>query len=600
MTQYSELHLVDLMRKRISQYQTRTALRYANSNEGLDISWSELGVRVEELALALLSAGLEVQGRVAIYSRNMPEWTIADFATLWCRGVVVPIYPTSTSKQAAYIIKDADVRIIFAGEQEQFDAALALSEECSQIERIVALDKTVDLRNSDKACHLQEFVNAHGGQAQRDDLTERLQSTSLEDLLTLIYTSGTTGEPKGVMLDYKNFAAGFKSHDDRLALGEDDVSLCLLPLSHIFERAWTYYVLYRGATNVYLRDQLQARDILPAVKPTVMCAVPRLYEKIHAAIFTKVEQASPNKQKLFNWAVRTGIESFRMKQSGQRPSLGQKIALAAADKLVLSKLRGALGGNIKFMPCGGARLEDDIVLFFHGIGINVKVGYGLSETVATVSCYDDVNIQLGSCGKAMPGVQLRIGEENEIQVKADTVMRGYYNKPEASAEAFTEDGWFRTGDAGELDAQGNIVMTERLKDLMKTSGGKYIAPQLVEGTLARDHFVEQVAIVADARKYVSALIVPAFEALEEYAHSIGVKFESRMELIRNSDIQEMFSKRVEKLQKELARFEQVKKFTLLSREFSLEQGEITPTLKLRRKVIMERFRKEIDAMYPRR
>ncbi len=597
MSQDFSYHIVNLFLQHAGKYGDRVALRYANPDEGQDISWAELGRRIEELALALIAAGVEVQDKVAIYSRNMPEWTIADLATLLCRAVTVPVYPTSTPGQVAYILRDAQVRILLVGEQEQFDSALQALEEYPDVERIVAIDDQIDLRGSDKACYLKNFIQAHGGRAEQEELGQRLDNQDMNDLVTLIYTSGTTGDPKGVMLDYQNFATAVRLHDTRLALTEDDVSLCFLPLSHIFERAWTYYVLYRGATNVYMRDQNEIKDVLPQIRPTVMCAVPRLYEKIHTAILSRVETAPASRKKLFNWAVSVGEKRFRNMQAGRKPGLVLSVAYALADKLVFSRLKQALGGQTRFLPCSGARLDDDINLFFQSIGVHLKYGYGLSETTATVSCYQDEGYRFGTMGMPLPEIEVRIGDKDEIQIRSGTVMRGYYNKPEATAEAFTEDGWFRTGDAGHIDDQGNIVMTERLKDLMKTSGGKYIAPQQVEGTLIRDHFVEQVAVVADARKYVSALIVPAFEALEEYAMSIGLEFDNRMELIRHSKIQELFQERLGELQKELARFEQVKKFTLLSREFSLELGEITPTLKLRRKVIMERFKKEIESMY---
>ncbi len=595
MSSYTQFHLVNLLRERMQTFRDKIALRYA-TQEAADISWQDLGQRVEQLALALLGAGVEIQERVAIFARNMPEWTIADLATLWCRAITVPVYSTNTAGQTAYILRDASVRLIFVGEQEQYDAVLALENEYPNLTHIVVLDDSVDLKDCAKAYYLNDFI-VMGGLHHKDELEQRLASANLDDLLTLIYTSGTTGEPKGVMLDYRNFAAAIKMHDSRLILTKDDVSLCFLPLSHIFERSWTYYTLYNGATNVYMRDPGAIKDVLPLVKPTVMCAVPRLFEKIHTAILGKVATAKPAQQKIFQWALRVGEQKFNAQQAGKKLSVGLKLQLAMAEKLVFSKLRAGLGGRMRFMPCGGARLEPDINLFFQSIGLFVTIGYGLSETTATLSCYDERNFRFGTVGTPLPSVQMRIGPENEIQVKSDTVMRGYYNKPKATAEVFTDDGWFRTGDAGYVDDHGSIVMTERLKDLMKTSGGKYIAPQAVEGALVRDNFVEQVAVIADARKYVSALIVPAFEALEEYAHSVGVKFENRMDLICNSHIQEMFQQRLDALQGELARFEQVKKFTLLPREFSLEFGEITPTMKLRRKVIMERFQTEIDAMY---
>lgn len=419
----------------------------------------------------------------------------------------------------------------------------------------------------------------------------------MDDLLTLIYTSGTTGQPKGVMLDYANIAAQLEGHDERLNISNDDVSLCFLPLSHVFERAWTFYILYSGATNCYLQDTMQIRDALGEIKPTVMCAVPRFYEKIFSAIHEKVSKAPLIRKVLFTWAVNMGAKMALCHQENRQPSLLLKKSYALADKLVLSKLRALLGGNINFMPCGGAKLDETIGRFFHAIGINVKLGYGMTETTATVSCWDDKCFNPDSIGMSMPGAQVKIGENNEILVRGPMVMRGYYKMPEETALSFDEQGFLKTGDAGHIDEQGNLFITDRIKELMKTSGGKYIAPQVIEGAIGKDHFIEQIAVIADTRKFVSALIVPCYDSLEEYAKELNIKYHDRLELIKNNQVVEMLEKRVNDLQKELAKFEQVKKFKLLPKAFSMDKGELTPTQKLRRKVINDRYQDEIEEMY---
>lgn len=419
----------------------------------------------------------------------------------------------------------------------------------------------------------------------------------MSDLFTLIYTSGTTGEPKGVMLNYTNMGAQLRLHDERLTVTAEDVSLCFLPLSHVFERAWSFYVMHSGAQNVYLSDTNQVREAMQSVKPTVMCAVPRFYEKIFSAIHEKVAQAKWHKRAMFKCAIWVGEKRFLTERAGCKPNVVLSAMHKLADKLVLSKLRGILGGRVRFLPAAGAKLDDNVILFFQALGANIKYGYGMTETCATVSCWEENDFRFGSIGKPLPDVEVRIGHENEIQVRGPIVMCGYYNKPLETAATFTEDGWLKTGDAGALDENGNLFITERLKDLMKTSNGKYIAPQMVEGTLAQDRFIEQVAVIADARKFVSALIVPCFESLEEYAKSINLKYHDRLDLLRHSHIVEMFDQRLREMQKGLAKFEQVKRFTLLPEAFSMEQGELTPTLKLRRKIINSRYQMEIESMY---
>ncbi|MEH0761079.1 long-chain fatty acid--CoA ligase [Vibrio sp. 16] len=591
-----DFHIVKRIREQIAKGGDRIALKHKAGNMWNGISWKQFGQQVDELSLALLAQGFQVQDKIGIFSNNMPQWTIADFAALQLRGVTVPIYPTNTAAQSAYILQNADVKVLFVGEQPQFDAAVSIFEECEQLELIVAMSESIDIGEHEFALHWKQFV-AKGDKQESHELEQRLSDANFDDLLTLIYTSGTTGQPKGVMLDYANIGAQLEGHDQRLSLTEDDVSLCFLPLSHVFERAWTFYVLYKGATNCYLQDTMQVRDALSEVRPTVMSAVPRFYEKIFSAIHEKVAKAPFIRKVMFTWAVNMGAKMAACHQEGRKPSLALKKAYKLADKLVLSKLRALLGGRINFMPCGGAKLDETIGRFFHAIGINVKLGYGMTETTATISCWDDQCFNPESIGMAMPGAQVKIGENNEILVRGPMVMRGYYKMPEETAKTFDEHGFLKTGDAGHIDENGNLFITDRIKELMKTSNGKYIAPQMVEGTIGKDHFIEQIAVIADTRKFVSALIVPCFDSLEEYAKELNIKYHDRVELIKHHQIVEMLEQRVNDLQKELAKFEQVKKFKLLPKAFSMDDGELTPTQKLRRKVINDKYQDEIEEMY---
>ncbi|WP_447825328.1 AMP-dependent synthetase/ligase [Aeromonas salmonicida] len=591
-----KLHLVRLMRERIARLGNKAALRVQQDGQWRAIGWRTLGQAMDYCAQALIRAGHQPTEMVGLYARNMPEWTQADLGILAARGVSVPIYPTSTLEQLRYIVRDASIGLLFVGEQPQFDQALTLLND-GEIRQIVALDGKVNLRGCAQASHFQEFLASGNHQASEQELRGRESQYRMDDLLTLIYTSGTTGEPKGVMLDFANIAACFEMHNSRLDLNEQDVSLCMLPLSHVFERAWTYYVLYCGAENVYIRDPQKVMDVIGEVQPTVMCAVPRLYEKAYAMIQARVAQAPRLRRALFGWATRVGKQMVATRQAGKSASPLLCGQLALAERLVFRKLRARFGGHTRFLPVAGARLADDVNLFFQAMGLNLKYGYGMTETTATVCCYEDQQFKLGSIGTALNGIEVKLGENNELLVRSPTVMRGYYNKPEATAEVMTADGFLCTGDAGELDKDGNIYFTERLKELMKTSNGKYVAPQLVEGTIGKDRFIEQIAIVADARHFVSALIVPCFESLEEYARSINLQYQCKTELLRNSRVMEFFDARIQDLQKELAKFEQVKKFTLLPSAFSMELGEITPTMKLRRKIIESKYQSEIEAMY---
>jgi long-chain acyl-CoA synthetase len=592
----SQAHLVRLIRDCVARRGDRTAQRVQVDGQWREISWREMGRTIDGCARALIRAGHRPGEMVGIHARNMPEWTQADFAILAARGVSVPIYPTSAPDQVRYILSDAGIRLLFVGEQPQFDQALGYLN-AGVLSRIVALDGDVDLRGCPQAVHFRDFLQQGDHEPSERERRARESQYRMDDLLTLIYTSGTTGEPKGVMLDFANLAACFAMHDRRIDLGERDVSLCMLPLSHVFERAWTFYVLYRGAENVYIRDPQQVMDVIEEVRPTVMCSVPRLYEKAYAMIQARVAKASPLRRLIFAWATRVGMRVVERRQAGSPLPWLLAGRRWLADRLVFRALRDRFGGRTRLLPVAGARLADEVNLFFQAMGFGITYGYGLTETTATVCCYEAARSKIGSIGTALDGIEVRVGEHDELLVRSPTVMRGYYRKPEATRAVMTDDGFLRTGDAGHVDAEGHVYFHERIKELMKTSYGQYVAPQLVEGTLGKDPFIEQIAVVADARHFVSALVVPCFESLEEWARSVNLQYQCKAELLRHSAVVALFDARIQALQQELANFQRVKRFTLLPRAFSVEEGELTPTLKLRRRIIEDNYRDEIEGMY---
>lgn len=559
------------------------------------VSWNEFNRISAAIAGTLIANGFEVQDRAVILSHNCPQWTCVDVGVIRARGVVVPVYPTSTLEQAAYIINDAGAKLLFVDNKAQYELACELESLCPTLNCVVVFDKQVTLKQPHHQ-HLDTLLEQTVPEEARTELASREQSATLDDLLTLIYTSGTTGAPKGVMLDQRNFASAMRQHQQKIPFSSDQVSLVFLPLSHVYERGWSFYVLSRGGRNVYLADTQRVKEAIATVRPHTLCVVPRFLEKVYSAVQDKVARAGNGRRKLFAWALSVGERQFEVMQGRAKPSAWLSLQWRLADKLVYGKLRAALGGRLQLMPCGGAALDAKVSAFFAAINLPVLCGYGMTETTATVTCNTLDNRVTGSNGRCMPEVEVRLGAENEILVRGDTVMRGYFNRPKDTAEAF-EDGWLRTGDAGYLDEQGNLFITDRIKELMKTSNGKYIAPQRVEGKVGCCPFIEQVAVVADARNYVTALIVPAFEALEAWAKQKGLSYESPLELIRHSHVVEHFEERLKHLQQELAGFEQIKKFTLLPEAFSMEAGLITPTLKLRRKMIYHKYSREINAMY---
>ncbi len=577
--------------------------RDAQSGNWLGHTWQEFGSQVDSAACSLETLGVKPADMVAIFSANCPQILVTDFACYRNRAVPVSIYSTSSPEQVKYIVNDAGARVLFAGDDKQYQVARAIAAECPSLEHIVIFSDAIQLDADDSTTikwHDFLALGAAASQMCRDEVANRLAAAQPDDLATLIYTSGTTGEPKGAMLPHSSFNSCFEFHRSYLTmLSSADTSMSFLPLSHIFEKAWTYFCFFMNM-KVYINDNTKeiARS-LRETHPTCMCSVPRFWEKAYATIQDKLSRAEGFKKKLVLKALRVGAErNLRYARLGRKAPMLLELQYKFFDKKVFAPVRRAMGvdrGNI--FPTAGAPLSANIVEFFHSIGVNIVIGYGLSETTATVSCFPAVGYEVGSVGSPMPGVQVRIGEQNEIQVKGPTVMRGYYNRPADTAAAFTADGWFRTGDAGYINESGAIVLTERIKDLFKTSNGKYIAPQAIESRLGEDRYIEQVAVIGDRRKYVTAIIIPAFEALKDYARRHKIAFKTIDDLIHNSEIIRFFTERIERLQRGLAGFEKIKKFTLLSHEFTIANGELTNTLKLRRLVIADRYSTEIEAMY---
>jgi len=590
-------HYVSLFRENIQKYPKKEALMRKTDASWQPISWEKLGTITTQLSKALLQQGVAPQQTVGILSQNTPQWTLTDLACLQIRAVTVPIYTSNTAEQALYVMNHAEIKFLFVGDEKQYLKALEVADQCPSLQKIILFDDHIQLKEQKYSIHWTDFLALGNNNALDEELQQRIDSRDLSDLFTVIYTSGTTGEPKGVMLTYENLAYQMLGHAQRLEVDDTDSSLSFLPLTHVYERAWTSFCLYKAIVVYYLEDTNLVREALAEVRPTLMCAVPRFYEKIFATVHDKADAASFGKRMLFKLAVKTGRRVLTLKEQNRKPSFLLKKAYNFFDKMVYTKLKAVLGGRIKFMPCGGANLEPSIGRFFQSIGINVKLGYGMTETTATVSCWGDNRFNLQSVGTLMPNVQVRIGEDNEILVKGGMVMKGYYKNPEETAKAFTPDGFLRTGDAGKIDENNNLFITERIKELMKTSNGKYIAPQLIEGKVGKYNLIEQIAVIADGKKFVSALIVPNYEMLTQAFKDLNIKYKNTADLIKHSQVIEYIGKQLQKFQSDLPDYEQIKKFTLLPTAFSIERNEITPTLKLRRKVIYANYSREIEAMY---
>lgn len=595
-------HFAELIHRQAEKYGNRTALKHRDNATGkwLKISWRKFSDKVMLTAKAMAEFGIKVQENIGVYSQNMPQCLYTDFGAYGNRVVSIPMYATNSPGQIEYIINDAKIRTLFVGEQLQYNNAFKVQKDSKYLERLVVFDPAVKMNPEDKtSIYFDDFLrlgdNAHAESTVKIRMTEAVP----EDLATIIYTSGTTGESKGVMLPHSCYLEAMRIHDVRLPLVTDkDLSMSFLPMTHIFEKAWCYYCLHKGVTIAINQDPKMIQKTLPEVHPTLMCNVPRFWEKVYAGVHEKINSASPAMKKIFLDAIETGRRyNLEYKNKGIPAPCSLKLKFQFYNKTVFTLLKKVLGiERGRFFPVAGAPLSDTINEFLQSVNIPIAYGYGLSETTATVCFYPEIGFQFGSIGEVMPGVQVKIDPgNNEILVKGKTVMSGYYNKPEETKKAFTEDGFFRTGDAGRLEGN-TLFFTERIKDLYKTSNGKYIAPQAIEMVMSGDNYIEQIAVIGDQRKFVSALIVPAYPLLEKYAGEKGISFESREELVKNKDIIRFIEARVEELQKNLASYEKIKRFTLLPEPFMMG-CELTDTLKLRRPVVLQKYATEIEAMY---
>ena len=595
-------HFAELIHRQAEKYGNRTALKHRDNATGkwLKISWREFSDKVMLTAKAMAEFGIKVQENIGVYSQNMPQCLYTDFGAYGNRVVSIPMYATNSPGQIEYIINDAKIRTLFVGEQLQYNNAFKVQKDSKYLERLVVFDPAVKMNPEDKtSIYFDDFLrlgdNAHAESTVKIRMTEAVP----EDLATIIYTSGTTGESKGVMLPHSCYLEAMRIHDVRLPLVTDkDLSMSFLPMTHIFEKAWCYYCLHKGVTIAINQDPKMIQKTLPEVHPTLMCNVPRFWEKVYAGVHEKINSASPAMKKIFLDAIETGRKyNLEYKNKGIPAPCGLKLKFQFYNKTVFTLLKRVLGiERGRFFPVAGAPLSDTVNEFLQSVNIPIAYGYGLSETTATVWFYPEIGFQFGSIGEVMPGVQVKIDPgNNEILVKGKTVMSGYYNKPEEMKKAFTEDGFFRTGDAGRLEGN-TLFFTERIKDLYKTSNGKYIAPQAIEMVMSGDNYIEQIAVIGDQRKFVSALIVPVYPLLEKYAGEKGISFESREELVKNKDIIRFIEARVEEHQKNLASYEKIKRFTLLPEPFMMG-CELTDTLKLRRPVVLQKYATEIEAMY---
>lgn len=595
-------HLSVMVHRQAEKYGDKVALKYRDyeTSQWIPVTWNEFSRTVRQAANALVALGAEEQRNIGIFSQNKPECLFTDFAAFANRLVTIPLYATSSSAQAQYIINDAQIRFLFVGEQFQYDAAFSAFGFCHSLQKLIIFDRSVVLDPRDKtSIYYDEFLALGKDFPHNEVVEERTARASDDDLANILYTSGTTGEPKGVMLHHFNYREALRIHDIRLtAMTDKDVSMNFLPLTHVFEKAWTYLCIHRGVQVCINLRPADIQTTIKEIRPTLMCSVPRFWEKVYAGVQEKIAQETGLRKAMMLDAIKVGkMHNIDYLRTGKTPPLMLHLKYKFYEKTIYALLKKTIGiENGNFFPTAGAAVSDEICEFVHSVGINMLVGYGLTESTATVSCFLDQGYEIGSVGTVMPDVEVKIGENNEILLRGKTITTGYYKKPEATAAAIDKDGWFHTGDAGYLKGE-HLYLTERIKDLFKTSNGKYISPQALETKLAIDRYIDQIAIIADQRKFVSALIVPVYGLVKEYAKDKGLEYKDMADLLQHPKIQALFRARIDTLQQQFANYEQVKRFTLLSEPFSMERGELTNTLKLKRSVVASNYKELIDKMY---
>ena len=595
-------HLSVLVHEQAKQYGDREEIIYKDfgGSEWKSLTWNQLSATVKQASNALLNIGVKVQENIGIFANNCAQYLYCDFGAWGVRAVTIPFYATSSEQQIQFMVNDAQVRFLFVGEQEQYDKAHRIFALCPSLERIIIFDKTVRISSHDpNALYFDDFLKLGEGLPRQSEVETLLKQASMDDLANILYTSGTTGDSKGVMLSHEQYYTALKGNQEVVPVDENDRVLNFLPFAHIFEKGWALLGMTVGARMIVNTYPQEVQQSMRETHPTSMSSVPRFWEKVYTGVMEKIDNAGALQRKIFQNALRVGRKhNIEYLSRGKRPPLMLHLEYEAINKTLFSMVRKELGlTNPNIFPTAGAAISPNIEEFVHAIGLNMVAGYGLTESLATVSCDQlDKVYTIGSVGRPLSVVDVKISDEGEVLLKGKTITKGYYNRPDLNDSTFTADGYFRTGDCGYLK-DGELFLTERIKDLFKTSNGKYIAPQMIESLLLVDKYIDQIAIIADQRKFVSALIIPEYRLLEEYARKNGIDFETREDLCANEKIHDMMQERIETLQQQLAHYEQVKRFTLIAHHFSMENGELTNTLKLKRRVINENYKEEIEKMY---
>ncbi len=563
-------------------------------------TWNQVSEAMYAVAGALLAGGFKEEEKTGIFSPNRAEWHLSDLGTQLIRGITVPIYATNTEKEAQYIIDDAEIRVLFVGRQVHYDKTYALLDKCPSLEKIVVFHRGTKIHDDKRVVMWDDFLDEGRKAGKKDAIEEIMKRAHYEDICTIIYTSGTTGDPKGAVHPHRSLMQNSWGVGRYSQVGFDDTgsTLSMLPLTHVLERSWEYGIFSMGMQIWYCEDHNEILEYMLEANTAVMNSAPRLFEKIYSTVYTKLKDAPKAKQNLFHWAVSVGKAHGDMVLAGKQPGLGLRLKRKLAGKLVLDKIKGLFGKNMHHVNYGGAALNPEIEKFFFYCGMLVLGGYGLTETSPVISINGPGGFKFGTIGPLSPLIEVRIDKDSgEIQSKGPNLFKEYYKKPEQTKEAFTSDGWFKTGDVGKFDDDGYLIITDRLKDLIITSGGKNIAPQMIELIMGESLFIEYIAVVGDAKPYISALVVPSFENLEDWANKNKVSFSSRADLISKPEVIEFYKNIIEERQKDMGQVEKIKKFTLLEKEFSQETGEITPTMKVKRKVVQEKYKEQIDLMY---
>ena len=595
-------HLSRLVQDVAAQLGDREALIYKDfgGSEWKSYSWNQFSEKVKTVSNAMLNLGIRVQENVGVFSQNTVQYLFCDFGAWGIRAITIPFYATSSEQQIQFMVTDAKIRFLFVGEQEQYEKAKRVFPMCKTLERIIVFDPAVHLEEGDPiAMHFEDFLKLGEGLPRQSEV-ENLQATaSFDEIANILYTSGTTGDSKGVILTHGQYHAAFVANGKCVPVTSEDRIMNFLPFTHIFEKGWKILCITVGARLIVNTRPLDVQQSMRETHPTCMSAVPRFWEKVYMGVQEKIENSGAVQRKLFQHALAVGRKhNIEYLACGKKPPMALHLEYEMLNKTVFSLVRKELGlENAHFFPTAGATVSAHVEEFVHSIGINMVVGYGLTESLATVSCnHLGKPFTVGGVGIPIEGISIRISDEGEVLLKGPTITKGYYNRDDITRESFTEDGYFKTGDSGYM-RNGELFLKDRIKDLFKTSNGKYIAPQMIESKLLVDKYIDQIAIIADQRKFVSALIIPVYSLLEEYAREHGIAFESREDLCQNEQIHKMMMERIDTLQQQLAHYEQVKRFTLLPQHFSLERGELTNTLKIKRRVLNENYKVEIDKMY---